>query len=1730
MKHGPTVAALGVDSGEVVPREDIPFTGDQLVEWRRAEQAAGIRPSQRHRSSQRIGNETDDAALLAESMAGGFAAATKFSGAVNGCVFKTGEQGLGYYKEESSRPAGNQPQVIQLEALIQCDSKLFPESQTAPFSIGAGARARRARYPDGRRKRWLSRHQRALQVAQQKGVGVQCKSTGQLGEADWRSQGWWAVDCANPNSWATAGETLLPRSTADVLLIQETRIFIPDRIQAAERRSRATGWSPVFTPAHALPSSNLGSGGCAVLRARGGGICSTNQGAVSKQYAHRICMAWVDGVLKGGMHFASVYLRTSEGLTAANMAILEELAVALKVVKGPWVVGGDWNISPEVLAASRWPEMVGGKIFAGSHPTCNNSNYDFFVVDRAVAHAVVGVQRLDDGGFSPHWATRLFIKGDARRHAVRKLCKPPLVKGVLPQGPAAQPPSYDVVHQLSATSSGAQQAMMQWYRNARQEWSSLAGQNLHFQPFKFRWESPCGQLAMPQAGSTPASVMWRTLARRANETSAFLQAGLASLRPSQAKLFVEHIAKVAGADSKLSNTQGAQHRPAVCAWVRSFLFAVGSNSCTWLSSLQRVADAKARKLEEATTRARLQKWRVAIGAVVNIEGAAKIPTRLAYRWAKGLAGWQQSPIGSSDSNDWVPNIGSEENPEACEQYLDEAFASNPAAQHMEVQTPLCDQAVVEAEADKWGQLWQENRSYTLGGSQCDLAALQLLSPWAIKLAASSFPVGTGLGVDNIAPRAFLRLSDAALVALATLFACFEASGCWTQALDLVIIVLLPKPDGGFRPIGLFPTIIRLWMRARIGIARAWESLHQIPSLFGGAGMGAQRAAWQAAFAAELSVLGNHHHVQAMIDLVKAFETVPHRQLLAAAHAKGYDLRILLMSLAAYRLQRTVGIDGAYSRLVKATRGITAGSGFATSELRLLLLDMMMELQRRWEPALSAMLYVDDLNLSAGGRQSEIVDLMQQAVHFVTKVLERDLQLEISAKKSVVVASRPMLAAATASKLPKLTAVRRAKLLGTCAAGGRRRSTRTLRVRMQTFSKSAKRFHLLRKAGVNTRLMVRAAGTPALMYGIEVMGAADSTLQVVRSKVAAAAAPQAGGKNPDMTLHTLDGDSGTLDPAFDAHVGLLRHWACAWWEGWVSKADLEAAFQAGSLKLATCKTTLWSKVTGPVTALLASMHRIGWALPSASEIVDDRGNSWSFLLDSPAAISSACRLAVRRWRLARIGRVLPFLIPDGVDVGPGSIQECPTGTVLVDFAATTSQLFKLRHTVNEESYTWAPSWRGALASAMSGGQWPQARKAAVRSWGIDDSNCQLCHAAVGTLEHRFACSATCPEAGWIPPPPEAAFVRNRLGVERLSTLTNRGMLVLRLPALPRREEWFEWLRDPTLDVDSNPIEMTWYLDGSLLDGEWVDFRATGFGIVVAAQDGSIVGYGRGCPPSWCSTAAAAETWALATALQLSAFPPQLRTDCQALLAVAEGGMQKATGADKHLARAWRLIAHFLDGDTASLSREGRLVWMPAHQSVAAIGEKRLSNGRVLSTVDWRANRLADALAKQAAASRQGKLDVLRMLHSGKVAVRHAAALLGQVTHASNNHRVVTLAADGSQHVTILRDSQSRAPGRQMQGASCSTATRLAGVTAPEPPLQFAADILARVTAPEPTKRKAAADRTRVEVAKRRRLQEQALLQRRVEEVAAHSTQPATSATERMAGVRQRVLSRLAARPV
>ena len=81
-----------------------------------------------------------------------------------------------------------------------------------------------------------------------------------------------------------------------------------------------------------------------------------------------------------------------------------------------------------------------------------------------------------------------------------------------------------------------------------------------------------------------------------------------------------------------------------------------------------------------------------------------------------------------------------------------------------------------------------------------------------------------------------------------------------------------------------------------------------------------------------------------------------------------------------------------------------------------------------------------------------------------------------------------------------------------------------------------------------------------MYGADVQGVADTLLRQQASTIAIAASPQGDGKKPTRTPCVLDGATGTLDPTFDAHALLVKHWALAWWEDWVCPDALQLAFE------------------------------------------------------------------------------------------------------------------------------------------------------------------------------------------------------------------------------------------------------------------------------------------------------------------------------------------------------------------------------------------------------------------------------------------------------------------------------------------------------------------------------------------------------------------------------------------
>ena len=919
-------------------------------------------------------------------------------------------------------------------------------------------------------------------------------------------------------------------------------------------------------------------------------------------------------------------------------------------------------------------------------------------------------------------------------------------------------------------------------------------------------------------------------------------------------------------------------------------------------------------------------------------------------------------------------------------------------------------------------------------------------PWALRASAQSFPIGTGVGAENIAPRALARLSEPLLRSLCAILMAVELSGRWPSIVQLVLIVLLPKPDGGRRPIGLFPAVVRVWARARRIASRAWEACHASASIFGGTGMGAQRAAWQCAFRAENAALCKLNYAQALLDLVKAFEKVPHHHLARAARKRGYNLWLLRASIAAYRLPRAIGVDGVYTSLIIATCGITAGSVFATTELRLLMMDALDFTCNIWT-SVQVTLYVDDATIenTGPGRGPEIV--VAGATDAMIHHLEQELELEVSLTKSTTNAATWTAARRTAraSTTGKLTPTRSAKLLGTPSGGGRKRCVRLQRTRLATVRKRITRIRVLRKSKVRTALMVRAACTPALTYGWDVMGVSDSTLRISRSAIAAAVAPAAGGKNPAAVLLLADAGGGTTDPAFDAHALLLKQWALAWWQQWQHPRTLRRAFHSAAARLRTAERTVWDLVTGPVTALLASVWRLGWTVSSPSQFWDDMGNCVDFCRDSPAAVQRLAAASVRRWQFAMVMADLPTAIPDVCDFVPTAAEDghapaldpetapkrhCDSrfdppacaGTVrplegVTGIIAPVARLLYARRAPRRLAW-WTPTFRPYLRSAVSGGQWPQVRRA--QAMGDDvDTRCQLCFSEPGTLAHRFCCPALLPERGWPVPPRGAQAVSASLAPARLHTLRTRGLLALRVHPLQRQTEgWIRWVVG---SPDLAPCDATWFIDGSLIDGAHDLTARTGFAIAIVSSAGALVACAYGVPPAWVRSAAAAEAWALLMALREAPGVPRLITDCLELVRQLARGLQDATDARRPLARLWQMMSPVLDGVVPEGWVHVGLLWMPSHCSRTAIGVTAKSDGTPITRIEWRANRLVDALAKTAAATHRTPARLRQLLQDAADLVEHHAALLGWVTHDANNYVVSSTRPDGTYCQVRRRDA-------------------------------------------------------------------------------------------------------------
>ncbi len=1290
-----------------------------------------------------------------------FLPSARFDGRREGMVFRTGHHGVGYYRDHGCRrPRANAP-VLCLDQLVPETPREHPPTGMPPpiqrtgadnrllgarRVVHAAAEARVAESPPraARQRRARRRRPSADYVVQE---ATEC------GDASWKLAGYWAVDTVNPNSWKGA-MGYLERTAADAVLVQETRRH-GSQVQSAEREAMHVGWRASLSTADRTEADGTTAGLAIAVRkhvglANLGGAEQCGDAASSS----RVHAKWMGGMVRGGIHLLTTWPHHTEGPSPRNLDVLDDLAKNIATIKGPWVAGADWNMSAAALAATGWLDLVDGVAVVPDLCTCEASCIDYFVVQRGMLHMVAGVSVIDDAGLHPHKPVRLLLRADARSLKVRRLRKPtPFPKGGGPLGclpeaatrPMVEPsPGVDLAESWgqcgqppvpgsgsisdSSSSSGPSgrgdgvqppagaSGYARWIRRVESELADAYGitepeerarHGGRERGPRFVWECALGQQRPVPRYSSGASIKWRTVAQCARDLARY---DAIQEKGDVAPLTVVRTAQRALRKMTAMMADGGLDDPTVAA-ATALVTDAGSAPRSAISETARLAAAK---LERSLADDRNREWKKWIAG----EGGGALGRQ--HRFSRTQMGWVPSKVGIAHA----PIVTK----------FDYDDGGDPGVQRAEHRTgraagapvdgrdgggrilrqgalglaPMSIQDVVEDQAVVWGEHWAVGQGLPKPQWPDDVGGVVMERPTVHQLRAAlrSFPTGTALAWDALHPRALLRLGDARLEELIDLMIKAEADGEWPEEIGTVSIVLLPKPDGGWRPIGLFPAMVRVWMRLRRDAAQRWEEDHARDYFYAGQGRGAQVAAWQHAQRAEMASTAGATFVQLLLDMQKCFEVVPHHLLAREASAIGYPLPLLRLALAAYRLPRALAVGGVHSSVVEAERGIAAGSGLATTELRVLLIRLLDRIRRRY-PDVRISAYVDDLTADAAGTVRTAPQRVAEAGRELCEGVV-GLGLRLSIGKCKVLASSAEAGQRAARDLAAwgVRFVANAKALGVGVAAGARRVTVVQRQRWRALCGRLHRLAVLRSHGVSVATLFRTGINAAFTYGDDVMGVSDDVLDKRRRTVASAVSAGAQGKSVDAVLALADDRPGqSLDPAYDAHRLPIARWAEAVYSKWADRNAMRDAMERERTRLTRARRP-WAAVRGPAGAVLATAERIGWRFVDAEHLVTDRGRLFDLTADPPCVVAREAHEAVARWRWRRL--CLSSGCPGGDDHEGGAVCLAVARAMLRPAA---------------RSGSWTAAHQAALRSALVNGQWPQYRL--YKAGMVDSPFCQLC---------------------------------------------------------------------------------------------------------------------------------------------------------------------------------------------------------------------------------------------------------------------------------------------------------------------------------------------------------------------------------------------------------------------
>ena len=1248
-----------------------------------------------------------------------------------------------------------------------------------------------------------------------------------------------------------------------------------------QHKARAHGWQLQGAQAQPGEGGTWKAGTCIAVKAQFGlGKAAQMPHDISPpESPGRLSVGWVDSVLRGGIVVVSLYIWHCEGLSDRNCQLLEAAGEAVCRHGAAWCIAGDFNMTCAQLqeGMASWLEKIGGSIKATEEPTCRSAlggrTIDYAKFDERISASALSIW-VDHGiKTGPHGAVRIRMRSVGSRDIVYQLNKPKAFPNDKPIGCAREPkpPDEDIMGRVEGGGTkevgAALEHLMQLaeealcgicdaYKDSRPDGSYMGrGKPRYF------WGPtvPAKGREVGRSDQITTGLKWLS--------SAMMDlAGIIALVKKGKSPTVGTLRMWTGLKNQMikpkkvlqAAMQGADE---VWAWRIAVTKGLLLDSFDAIDTLRSWAKEAA---QEADRR----------GAIAGKEAADSFKAWVAKQNTEGAAGLHKlAKRGELPSQSPVIDA--------------EGLKS------------LKQQDVVDAEKESWAEIWERFSGTAEAPSRkADLRncpKLPAITPEMLVESGKLFKKQTGLGIDLMNPRWITWLSRGLLVGLCKVLMAIEELGHWPEQVEEVLIALLPKPDGGRRPVGLLPTIERLWEKVRRPVVQEWRQTVVRQYNWAMKGRSSADAVWKQAICAEAAVAKGKATASVLVDLVKAFEMIRLEIVWLMGIRLGFNPVILRLCLEAFAFARRLVIAGSYSGVVKTLSAILAGGSFATDAMYIVLIGPCDQLKHE-NPQADLCLFIDDLTIHEEDDTATLVaNKIQRIVDRCIELLEQGLGAKVSRgkewclddkAKTIAIGSSAKVNRKLAPKMRRLgiATKRTGRLLGVDYGSG---NTVKRKVQAQRLKKAQGKKRMLRRFGREAASRILKTGIgPGIRYGAGVVGASDATVRAAR-RLSCTSMANMGGRSQFGRLQMAGFDVGGL-MAIDPIV----EWAKAIWDHLVDRDVMKVAWKAAMIKVGT-STNPFMVTAGPAGAMVASAQRIGWKSPSPSIMIDQGGNTLDLDLVCPIVIGQHAKEAL--------------LHKDAVESGMATRIGGPPDLVpLIDF----TNAAKMRRS----------PVAGSLKALGEGGWWTQSRLYHEGVHGVGDPFCRACgpaasvevRASFGPLEGSFphrACA--CPSTRKL-----RQSSRHHSILDKASSLAHcdeplfkHGVPILsmdlRVPeAVLRHAGGLELPADFSFTGDA-------FTDGALRGGGPMRARRSAWAAVLVDQSGLVIAglYGP-CSDAFPSSLRA-ELWAIWQALRLAIGPLRIWTDSQGAVDGKAKGKQWCCAAGRPVADLWRKIWAILE---------------------------------------------------------------------------------------------------------------------------------------------------------------------------------------------------------------------------